>query len=186
MSSYTEPRCVFLGFTIDTNRINARQADSDMNQLEQWREDGLIDVIMAESAYEEARAGGNALRARKVGLQIFSMTLANTEGEQDGLKQIESILFPGGATTQNEKNDIDIVFNAKKYRRILVTSDGGSKRQPDGILGNRKALAAIGVTVMTAPEAVALVRGKIQARDERARRLSREDSTPLPDWVGKD
>ena len=80
MSSYTEPRSVFLGFTIDTNRINARQADSDMNQF----------------------------------------------------------------------------------------------------------VAAIGVRVMTAPEAVALVRGKIQERDERARRLSREDGTPLPDWVGKD
>lgn len=186
MSNYIEPRSVFLSFAIDTNRINARQADPNMNQFEKWREDGVIDVIMAESAYEEAQAGGNVLRARKVGRQIFSMTLANTEGEQDSLKQIESILFPSGAGSQNSKNDIDIVFNAKKYHRILITSDGGSRRQPGGILGNRMALEGIGVRVMTAGEAVALVRDKIQERDERARRLALEDGTPLATWLGKD
>ena len=38
-------------------------------------------------------------------------------------------------------NDIEIVFNAAKYEGILVTADGGSRRQLGGILGNRAALS---------------------------------------------
>jgi hypothetical protein len=186
MHNYFEPRSIFLHFMIDANRINARQADPHMNQIEAWRERDVVEVIMSEVAYKEARAGGNAVRARKVGLQIFSLTKATTPREQEDLRQIERLLFPGGATTPNERNDVEIVFNAKKYGRILVTSDGGSKRQPGGVLGNRGALAEIGVRVMTAAEAVALAKKKIRERDARARRISSEDGTPLPDWVGQD
>jgi hypothetical protein len=65
----------------------------------------------------------------------------------------------------NEANDVEIAFNANKYGAILVTADGGSRRQPGGILGNRVALARLGVQVMSDGEAVALVREKIQERD---------------------
>jgi len=186
MHNYSEPRSIFLRFMIDANRINARQADPHMNQIEAWREHDVVEVIMPAVAYEEARAGGNAVRARKVGLQIFSMTKATTSKEQEELRQIERLLFLGGATTSNERNDVEIVFNALKYHGILVTSDGGSKRQAGGILGNRAALARIGVRVMTAAEAMALAKSKIQERDARARRISSEDGTRLPDWVGQD
>ncbi|HYN81819.1 MAG TPA: hypothetical protein VES88_09990 [Gemmatimonadaceae bacterium] len=171
---------------IDANRVNARQADPHMNRLEKWREDEVIELMMAESAYNEARSGGDPRRARKVGFQIFSMTLATTDAEQEELRQIERILFRKGATTQNQRNDVDIVFNAKKYMRILVTADGGSNRQPGGILGNRATLAAIGVRVMTAAEAVALVEQKITERDDFARRLAAEVGVSLPQWVGQD
>ncbi len=186
MSANSEPRSVYLGFMIDANRINARQADADMNQIEKWRDDEVIEVLMSEVAYDEARSGGNAKRARKVSESIYSITLANTSNEQEEMRQIESILFPEGAKTPSELNDVEIVFNAKKYMRILITADGGSKRQPGGILGNRAALAAIGVRVMPAAEAVALVRQRIGERDARARQGSAMDGVPLPTWVGQD
>jgi hypothetical protein len=184
--NYVVPRSVHLSFIIDANRINSRQADASMNQLEKWAENGVISLIMSESSYDEARAGGNQARARKVLQQIFTMTDALTDGEKQATKAIESVLFPTGAQTDNERNDVDIVFNARKYRRILITADGGSKRQPGGILGNRAALLPLGVTAITAPEAVQLVKQKIHERDDRARRLSREDGTPLAEWVASD
>lgn len=145
MDSLQESRLVYLSFMIDTNRINARQLDPHMNQIEEWRKNEVIDVLMAETAYEEARAGGDPRRARKVSDHIFSMTLAKTPGEEEALRAIELVLFPLGARTQNEKNDVDIVFNARKYQRKLITADGASKGQPGGMLGNRVALAALAV-----------------------------------------
>jgi hypothetical protein len=54
------------------------------------------------------------------------------------------------------------------------------------MLGNRAGLATLGVRIMTAAEAVTLVREKIASRDNRARRTAREEGRPLPDWVGRD
>jgi hypothetical protein len=186
MPSHIVSRSVYLGFLIDANRINARQADAHMNRLEKWREDGVVEVLMSESSYDEARAGGDPRRAHKVAMQIFTMTMATTPGEEDELAAIERILFPSGALTQNERNDVDVVFNALKYRRILVTADGGSKRQPGGILGNRAALRELGVQIMTSEGAVALVEGKLRERDKIARLFAQRDRLPLPDWVGRD
>src|SRR5205085_11658448 len=85
MPSPMVSRSVYLGFLIDANRINARQADAQMNRLEKWREDGVVEVLMSESSYDEARAGGDPRRAHKVATQIFTMTMATTPGERDEL-----------------------------------------------------------------------------------------------------
>jgi hypothetical protein len=185
-TSLTVDRSVYLGFIIDANRINARQADPHMNRLETWRDNEVIELIMSESSHQEARAGGDARRAQKASMHIFSMTMASTASEEQELRSIEKILFPGGAVTLNQRNDVDIVFNAAKYRRILITADGGSKRQPGGMLGNRAALAPLGVRILTAQEAVALVQQKIKERDEMARVSAKMEHRPLPEWVGKD
>jgi hypothetical protein len=46
------------------------------------------------------------------------------------LREIENILFPLGAQTPNQLNDIKIVFNAAYYMSILVTNDGASNISP--------------------------------------------------------
>lgn len=181
-----ESRSVYLGFMIDANRINSRQIDADMNRMEQWRENEVIEMLMSEPAYEEARAGGDSRRARKTLQHIYSMTMATGSREQAELQEIEDILFPLGARTTNQKNDVEIVFNAKKYMRILVTADGASNRQPGGILGNRERLSAIGIRVMTAADAVALVKERISERDVRARYRAEQTGTEIPHWAGQD
>lgn len=185
-NSFPVNRFVYLSFMIDANRINARQADPHMNRIETLRENEVIELMMSESSHQEARAGGDPRRVHKASMHIFSMTMANTANEQEELLTIEKVLFPGGAVTANQRNDVDLVFNAAKYRRILITADGGSKRQPGGILGNRAALASLGVRIMTAEEAVALVQQKIEERDEMARLSAQMERLPLPDWVGRD
>jgi hypothetical protein len=157
-----------------------------MNLLEEWRDDVVILMQMSRTAQEEAAAGGSPARTRKAHSHIFTLTGELADEEDRQVNAIERVLFPGGASTQNEKNDVDVVFNAGKYGAILVTADGGSRRQPGGILGNRAALAALGIEVMSDDEAVAHIRRKIQERDERAVRRARRDGKPVPPWVGKD
>jgi len=142
-----------------------------MNTLEMWHKNKVIKIRMAQPAHDEA-AYGDRKRARKAYGYIFTMTECHTPKELQMLKHIESILFPKGAITDNQKNDIEIAFNAWKYACILVTNDGGSRRQPGGILGNRDKLKNVGIEVVTDEEAVALVQQLIQERDNRERERS--------------
>lgn len=179
-------RELYLRFQIDTNRINSKRGIRNMNCLERWREDELIEILISETAQEEARAGSDPRRERKALGYVFSQSLPTTSEEQDELRRIECALFPVGAANQNQRNDVDIVFNASKYRAILVTADGGSRSQPGGILGNRDALAALGIQVMTDAEAVALVEERIRDRDEMARLVAAQEGVEVPRWVGTD
>ncbi len=180
-------RFVGLIFHIDTNRINAKQNLEHMNRLEQWAANDVIMLEMAEVAQTEAMAGGNTRRAAKALNSIYSETLASTSQERKMLATIERILFPEGADDKNKRNDVEIVFNAAKYCRILVTADGDSKTQPRGILGNAEALKkAVDVEIMRDAEAVERVEKRIRVRDARCRRRFELEGTLIPDWVGQD
>ena len=184
MSDYDRRR-IYKYFQIDANRINSSGRLKYMNTLEMWHKNKVIKIRMAQPAHDEA-AYGDRKRARKAYGYIFTMTECHTPKELQMLKHIESILFPKGAITDNQKNDIEIAFNAWKYACILVTNDGGSRRQPGGILGNRDKLKNVGIEVVTDEEAVALVQQLIQERDNRERERSNITGAPLPIWVGCD
>lgn len=171
---------------IDTNLINARQKLIPVNQLEKWSADGVILINMAGTARNEALAGGNAQRLRKANQQIFTTTAPEDPGAGQ-FKAIETLLFPGGAHDENQRNDVRIVADAIHYAAILVTNDGGSKSQPGGILGNRRALSQqVGVRILSAEEAVDFVRSKIRERDNFNRQVAREFGGTLPNWTDKD
>lgn len=185
-ASVDQDRFVTLSLHIDTNRINARTALPNMNQLERWRSDGVILMQMSNTAREEAVAGGSAARAKKASSYIFTLTMNLIDDERRLMREIEAILFPGGASSASERNDIEIVFNAWKYSAVLVTADGGSRRQPGGILGNQEALGRRGITVMSDDEAVELVRDKIRQRDRLMIERCQWEGRPLPVWIGQD
>jgi len=102
----------------------------------------------------------NSIRTEKAYSYISTETLASTPDEARMLRKIKDILFPRGVKNINERNDVEILFNAWKYGAILITDDGGSKRQPGGILGNRDKLTALGIQVMRDHEAVEIVKQK--------------------------
>lgn len=168
-----------MSFQIDTNRINSRQKIENMNKLEHWREEGLITLYMSKVAHEEAMAGGDRWRSRKALENIYSYTMANTPEEQTRLRELGVVLFPPRPRTQNEWNDVEIAFNARKYGAFLVTADGD-------LLDRRAELRELGVRVLTDEEAVAMVEDGIADRDARARQISVAYGVPVPDWVGKD
>jgi hypothetical protein len=185
MTILMERRLLPVGvFHIDTNLINARQMLDVLNQLEKWFDDGVILINMSGTAHVEAQAGGNAVRARKANRQIFTVTPA-AEPSSAEYRRVENALFPQGARTENERNDVRIVCDAAHYAATLVTADGGSKSQPGGILGNRHKVANL-VRIFSPDEAVAFVRGKIRERDEFNARVAREFGGELPEWTGQD
>lgn len=171
---------------IDTNLINSRQKLAAVNQLEKWFEDEVILINISGTAHREAQADGDVLRAAKANRQIFTVTPAVDPADAQ-FKAVECILFPGGARDQNERNDVRIVVDAIHYQAILVTSDGGSKRQPGGILGYRDTLwDRYRMQIFSPDEAIEYLRHKIQERDSFNERVAREFGGRLPEWNGKD
>ena len=180
-------RHVGLLFFIDTNRINARRRLPHINQLEEWHKSDVITIEMPEEAQEEAIAGGSVDRMAKANSYIYAIVTHTVRAEHaHKLEEIERILFSGGAQTPNQQNDVSIVFNAGYYGFILITDDGDSKSQPNGMLGNRGRLADLGIQVMRDSEAVEFARQRIRVRDRRARWVAEQTGQTLPDWVGQD
>jgi hypothetical protein len=169
---------------IDTNLINAKQKLKAVNQLERWYADEVILINMSGTAHAEAQADGDERRARKANQRIFTAT-ASIEENDTLFKKVEGALFPQGAKNDNQRNDVRIVCEAAKYHAILVTSDGASKSQPGGLLGNRDKLR--GLVEITSPgEAVAFVNSKIRERDDWNKRVAKEFGGEVPPWTGKD
>jgi hypothetical protein len=170
---------------IDTNRINARGKLAAMNQIERWKEDGVVLINMSGVSFKEAQAGNNPTRSQKAYQQIFTLTDTSIDKNDARYKTIESTLFPNGIKNANEENDVKIVYEAVYWHAILITNDGGSRTQPGGILGHRDELGSL-VQIMTDEEAVNFIKQKIFERDTRARHDVAEAGAPLPAWVGKD
>ena len=194
MAIALEPRLLFVQFHIDTNCINAESELREMNTLEAWEADEVIlPLILSETARGESLAGKrddpirhsrNRKRHSKANTHIFTIEESD-ESSPDRFHDVERALFPGGATTDNQKRDVRIVCEAQKYGAILVTNDGESTSQPGGIRGNRHKLKGT-VEIMSPAEAVAYVRSKIKQRDDHNRRVVDEYDGELPSWTGQD
>lgn len=185
MAIEMQRRMLYTVFHIDTNLINARGKLDNMNQIEKWAEDGVLLINMSGVSFKEAKADGNLLRTRKALSHIFTVTNEAIDLNDPQYRKIEAALFPAGAKTENERNDVKIVYEASHYAAILVTRDGGSRAQPGGILGNRDKLKGI-ARIFSDTEAVAFIREKIAERDNLNRRVAREFGGQLPEWTGKD
>ncbi|MDB4304141.1 hypothetical protein N9934_05070 [Desulfosarcina sp.] len=115
-----------------------------MNELEELASQGLCDLLMPKNAWDEAEAGNNIERKEKT-WEYFFIEPTHTDNQKFWFKEIEKIIFPNGARSQNEINDVWILVTVREMRYPLVTNDGESKSQPGGILGNRERLNKVGV-----------------------------------------
>lgn len=172
-------------YQLDANRINAHQKDAYVNQLESWHDAGVIFLEMPSHAYEEA-GRCNVERTEKASKYTWISTNDTIGGESEFRRKIETIVFPRGANSKGEKNDIWILFTARQANATLITADGASKTQPGGMLGNAPALAELGIRVVSARAAVEEIKCSIQQRDQLARRVSASTGISLPHWVGQD
>lgn len=102
-------------FHIDTNLINARGGLDTMNQIEKWASDGLILVHMSRVSFEEAQAGGHQARTRKALSHIFTGGDETFTENNPRYREIEGTFFPGGAKTNNQRNDVKIVYEADRW-----------------------------------------------------------------------
>ncbi|SRR5258706_404549 len=170
-----------LWFSLDTNRINARQRDSQMNQLEAWYGKGVIDLYMSEPSAIEVKKGGAPQRHKKLQeIGTIMLTFADTHEERVLLRKISNILFGRLPRNENELRDVEIVFNAKKYPGSLITED-------TDILNKRHELKiSLGLDVRQTSDAITLVQRRIKVRDNLARTVAAQTVAILPKWVGND
>lgn len=178
-------RCVGRIYQLDANRINARRRDPAMNKLEQLKANGVVSLVMSDTAYAEAGRDGDA-RLQKTRDYTWIKYKDADDVDVDLRRRIEEVLFPEGAQNQNQRNDVDILFKAERLQHVLITSDGGSKRQPGGMLGNAAELAKLGVVVLSTEAAVSQITQLISERDAEVRRLAARQGLSLPEWVGAD
>lgn len=177
-------------FHLDANLINARQKLEAVNQLEKWRGDDVICLVMAGIAHTEAQAGagGNVqARTRKAASHIFTINDAGEAKEDDSYAKVKKILWGDGAINDNQANDVEVVCEAIKWNAILVTRDGGSKAQPGGILGNREEfLRQFCLRIFRPEEAVEYIQSKITERDAFNAQVAAFSGKPVPEWTGRD
>lgn len=177
-------------FHLDANLINARQKLEAVNQLEKWRDDDVIGLVMAGAAHAEAQAGAGSnsnARTRKAASHIFTINHAGEAKADDSYTKVKKILWGDGAVNDNQANDVEVVCEAIKWHAILVTKDGGSKSQPGGILGHRDELVRqLCVRIYRPEEAVEYIRSKITERDEFNAQVAALSGKPAPEWTGQD
>ena len=183
---YTPSRDTGVKIMIDTNAINARQLDPAINQLETWRKNGVIMLLMPDCAYAEASIGGDHQRDAKAATMVRTNSARISPEQQLRYSQIEQALFPAGTTSKGQRNDVEIVYQAADWGYILVTNDGNSRNQPRGILGARDDLSRLHVTVLRPEEAVAYICGRIADRDARVTANCEAMQIELPSWIGDD
>ena len=184
---YEDARSLPLRYMTDTTRANACGRLQNMNQLQRWSDDGVIELIMSDVVRDEIAGAGTSAHFDRVDGTPYTIGGNLNNNERATRAGMERVLFPGGATTQNQRNDVEIVFQAKKYGGALITADGGSGRQPGGMLGRRnEMLAAFRVRILTDQEAVDEVREKISERDRWVRQHNEDLGMPLPGWLGQD
>ena len=171
---------------LDTNLINARQKLAAVNQLEIWRRNEVIHLLFPEPAFVEAVAGRSAQRTAKAGEYVRTNSARITDADREQFMAIEHAIFPGGAQTASQRNDVEIVYQAWDWYHVLVTNDGASKSQPGGILGAATRLAELGVTVMRPGDAVAHVKVRIADRDRRVESNCDATGTRYPRWLYQD
>jgi hypothetical protein len=144
-----------LEYLLDTNCINARQKNPALNELEALHKKGKVSLIMPRPAYDEAGFGSEARQEKTEG--YFFVGIESKERFKVR-HTIEHILFPNGAKTVNQKNDIDILEVARHTQLTLITMDGASKSQPGGMLGHRDELAKFGIKILRPEEALAEIK----------------------------
>ena len=158
-------------YFLDANCINARQVNQNINQMERWHQEGVISILMPQIAATEA-ARGNDERLKKS--WEYSMLRLSKPGQTNPYvaSLIEHIVFPQGITNENQRNDVAILAAAELYGYPLITNDGASKTQPGGMLGNAKALANIGISVLTPRSAVTDISERLKRREIDVRQLA--------------
>ncbi|MBE0550152.1 MAG: hypothetical protein IH627_21335 [Rubrivivax sp.] len=140
-------------FFLDANCVNTRQKNDALNRLEALRKQRLITLLYADVTHSEA-GHGSQTRTDKAASYTYTKFEPYCEGNDATKRAIEIVLFPEGARTQNQKNDVLAVYHAERLRWPLVTMDGASNTQPGGILGNAGKLEKLGVEVLTPEQAI--------------------------------
>ena len=171
-------------FHLDANRINGRGRLVYVNELEMWRDLGIIMLGLSEVIHGEVILNDkDGRRGAKARMETRTETLISNPEEKRLFHRIELVLFgEKGPRNQNESNDVEALFNAKKYHRTFVTDDGSGGRER-GILTHREELADLGIPIVTDHEAVLDVRKVLRVKAHNMSEICSFLGKPQPEWI---
>jgi hypothetical protein len=180
-------RYVYLMFHADSNCINGRRVPENVDRLDKWGSDGVILLEKSRLAAGEGLAGPRKAHRLHAADYLFSASYTDTPDDARLVERIGNLLYPEGTDGADQDADVESVFRAAKYQRILITSGAGPRSLRCRILDHSKRLEReLGVTVITDARAVEMVTMAVRRRDDEARRVSSEFGIKLPAWVGRD
>jgi hypothetical protein len=104
-------------FHLDANRINRRGRLEYVNELKMWHDLGVIILGVSEVIYEEVILNDkDGRRGGKARMETRTETLISSLEERRLFRKIGRVIFgKEGPKNQNEFNDVEALFNAKKY-----------------------------------------------------------------------
>ena len=149
--------------TLDTGCINAKGNNDDLNALERWSDESLIDVQRSDVMLGEIKGRARVAKAQAIeghpGLFVLDQSVLNgpdvLAGPDVGT-EIQDLLFPTAhPLTDNQRNDVE-------HLRLHVLTGGDvfvTLNRNDFITrGRQEALRACGVWAMEPPEIVELLK----------------------------
>lgn len=170
--------------TIDTNRINSKGDLEDMNKLEEYAKNGIIEIVGTERLLQEmerydrgkkkAESYKNISEPYTVGFsKIGSFYISGGEGIK--FKEIAAILFPTKKPIElnkSESNDVmHLVSHSHSQSEYFVTNDEkdfiNAKRTNDNRNGEyknfkRNQLGKLGIKVVTSEEMLEIIETKLK------------------------
>jgi hypothetical protein len=141
-----------IGITIDTNVINAKGKLVSMNKLEEWHDQGKIQLLVNDIMEEELTGG--SIQYHKQGEYIFQC-LKPGHDYPKLFEKFRKILFPSTrALNKRQRKDVDhIIAHQKHCEDIFVTND-------QNFIRHRSILKKENIIVMTSEECVNFLKEK--------------------------
>jgi len=150
--------------TIDTNCINSKREDIDLNTLEKWSTEGLLTLQRADVLLKELKGSDQRVAKGKsfdehpelFRIGISALGSGHVLAGPDMQDQIRRILFPTTRTlTVNQENDVEHL-----RQHIQTGGDAFITKNTKDFINNGKQerLAYFGIWVLTPTELVTLLR----------------------------
>lgn len=170
---------------IDTNIRNLKQIDPILNLLHQYHNEGLIEIVVAQSYIEENKDTDEAFDAAikfenikepfVVGFGRIGSAYISDGKPRASVKDISSVLFPEFSLDElnrNQKNDImhivscihkgvEYFVTRNKFDFIATKRNNANRNDESRLNDKRIALTKLGINVLTPEEMVEKIKSNI-------------------------
>ncbi|MGD0613272.1 MAG: hypothetical protein ABSB41_17375 [Anaerolineales bacterium] len=142
--------------TIDTSCINVKKQDRYLNILENWADEGFIQIQMSSALIEELEGRERRDKAYSIDLHppVFILDESALDGDAvlagpDMEEQLRNVLFPTTKIlTKNQEYDVEHLRS-----HVLTGGDAFVTRNPKDFIvrGKQETLATLGIWVFDPP-----------------------------------
>ncbi|MGD9492005.1 MAG: hypothetical protein AB7V36_01475 [Bacteroidales bacterium] len=170
---------------IDTNIRNLKQTDPVLNLLHQYHNEGLIEIVVAQSYIEENKDTDEAFDAAikfenikepfVIGFGHIGSAYISDGKPRASVKEISSVLFPDFSLDElnrNQKNDVMHIvscihkeveyFVTRNKYDFIATKRNNLNRNDEGRHNDKRiALEKLGINILTPEEMVEKIKSNI-------------------------